>query len=138
MRYKKKNNIIVVVILIVLIGLIWVLTWKKELHMPEDDTSIVILTEKFNDAGFDVYLEEYPKSRSENFSYTRLPIIMLIDEEELFIFQYDSKHDVLKNIKATDSQDAASTYYSDYNIFLYRGNNEKITTMLESNLNTLE
>ncbi len=136
-KYPPKNFYIISAIIIISgLAIFIIQLYLSRVNIPRDN-SIERLTEAFEREGFEVKLKDYPKSRSEIFSYSELPAILLVDDEEIFIFQYNSQQRVTSNLKLTNDSDEKLTYYSDFNIFLYRGDNEIITKLLKSKLNTL-
>ena len=102
------------------------------------DNSIELLMNELEEKGLKVSLIEFQKGRSENFAYSKLPQILTVNDEEIFIFQYGSKRAVNRNLKLTYDFDRSSTYWSATNIFLYRGDYLLITELLKSELNALQ
>lgn len=123
-------------ILTILIALIVILTcvfiYQNILHNYQKNLVEVSFGQELKDDGYKVDTKEYPKSRSEDLPYSETPRILMVNEEEWFVFTYSSSKEAKEVFQHTEGAYLNDCYLKKQYIIYYRGGNSDMKIYLES------
>lgn len=118
-------------IFILLISCICLMSCKnQDKNILREDEIVSI----FKSNGMNCEMTKMQESRSEHFPFGGSIKIIEISGEEIFIFQYNNEKKVQNELSQDFIHEEGLIYYKNNVIFLYRGKNQKIISILTSNL----
>lgn len=126
----RKKCLLILIPLIVL--LICILVYKFNSNNHQKKTMILSLCQEIRNDGYNVDLMEYQKSRSEDLPYKETPNILIVNEEEWFVFIYSSSREAEKAYNLTLSSFLEHCYLKEQYIIYYIGENSETNEYIKS------
>lgn len=86
----------------------------------------ISFSQELKDDGYKFDIKEYPKPRSESLPYSETPRILIVNEEEWFVFTYSSSKEAKEVFQHTEGAYLNDCYLKNQYIIYYRGENSDI------------
>lgn len=123
-------------ILTILIALIVIMTcvliYPNILHKYQKNLVEISFSQELKDDGYKVDIKEYPKSRSDDLPYSKTPCILIVNEEEWFVFTYSSSKEANEVFQHTETAYLNDCYLKEQYIIYYIGRNSDMKMYLKS------